>query len=187
VIEVASKEQGMVSGERQDGEVSTVRVRPAASDDGQAVRELLAEVATFHIVSRPHLIRITEEALKHDTTLFAGRSFAQVLEDPEALLLVAEADGAIIGVLLAMLERSPAPPPLEPRRYLHVHSLAVRAEWRRVGAGRVLMGAADAWTRQAGVTDIELHVWEFNPAARAFYEALGYETVERRMWRSIAD
>jgi ribosomal protein S18 acetylase RimI-like enzyme len=37
------------------------------------------------------------------------------------------------------------------------------------------------------VTDVELHVWEFNQAALAFYETLGYATLERRMGRSLED
>jgi ribosomal protein S18 acetylase RimI-like enzyme len=103
------------------------------------------------------------------------------MEEPDAVLLVAEADGGVVGALLALFERPPASPPEEARRHLHVLSLAVRADWRRAGAGRALMRAAHARARAAGATDIGLHVWEFNRAARAFYEALGYETVERRM------
>lgn len=166
---------------------TTVRVRRAVSDDGQAVRELLTEVAALHVAALPHLFRPGGGALERDESLFAGSSFAQLRDDPDALLLVAGADGAVIGVLLARLERSPATPLMEARRSLHILSLAVRSGWRRVGAGRALMGAAHAWARHAGASDVELHVWEFNRGALAFYQALGYATLERTMGRSLED
>jgi ribosomal protein S18 acetylase RimI-like enzyme len=178
----------MVSGSRPGGEDgAAVRVRRAAFDDGPATRELLAEVAALHVAALPHLFRAGDQAWERDEVLFAGRSLAQLLDDPNAGLLVAEADGVVIGVLLATIEQSRATSTLAARRYLHVQSLAVRAEWRRIGAGRALLDAAHAWAKSAGVTDVELHVWEFNQAALAFYETLGYATLERRMGRSLED
>jgi ribosomal protein S18 acetylase RimI-like enzyme len=123
--------------------------------------------------------------LEREEALFAGRTFAQTLEDSEAVVLVAEADGDVVGALLGRIGRLPAAPVPEAGRYLHVLSLAVRAEWRRVGAGRALMSAAHAWARAAGATEVELHVWEFNRAALALYETLGYETIERTMRRPL--
>ena len=178
----------MASGGARDGEgegEATVLVRRAAAGDGDAVRGLLREVADFHLAVIARLFRLSAAAVERDEALFAGRSFAQILEGPDAVLLVAEADGGVVGVLLAMFERPPASPPQEARRHLHVLSLSVRAEWRRVGAGRALMQAAHARARAAGATDVELHVWEFNRAALAFYDALGYETIERRMRLSL--
>ena len=178
----------MASGGARDGEGAddaTVRVRRAAAGDGDAVRGLLREVAEYHLAAIARLFCLSAAAVEGDEALFAGRSFARILEEPGALLLIAEADGGVVGALLAMFERPPAAPPQEARRHLHVLSLSVRAEWRRAGAGRALMRAAHARARAAGATDVELHVWEFNRAALAFYEALGYETIERRMRLSL--
>jgi ribosomal protein S18 acetylase RimI-like enzyme len=174
----------MASGGARGGAgAAIVRVRRAAAGDGDAVRALLREVADYHLVEIARLFGLSPAPVEGDAALFAGRSFAQILAEPAALLLVAEAEGGVVGALLAMFERPPTSPPQAARRHLHVLSLAVRAEWRRVGAGRALMRTAQAQARAAGATDVGLHVWEFNHAARAFYEALGYETVERQMRR----
>ncbi|HEX5503739.1 MAG TPA: GNAT family N-acetyltransferase [Thermomicrobiales bacterium] len=162
-----------------------LRVREATAADYQAVRGVLAEVAAMHLSALPRLARADDDVLARDENVFAGRSFAQCIEDPDTLLLAAEVDGEMRGALLAMLRRQPGAPPLVARCYLDVASLAVREEHRRAGVGRALMAAANRWAREHGATEVDLDVWEFNPGALAFYEGLGYETVRRRMWRSL--
>lgn len=175
----------MSEGKRHEDAEMTMRARHATASDDRAVRELLAEVARLHMLALPHVFRPGKSALERDEYLFAGRSFTAFLEDRDGLLLVAEAGGSIVGVLLGRIERSAATPVLAARRTLHVLSLMVRSGSRRAGIGRALMKAAENWAKGAGATEVELHVWEFNQEALAFYEALGYETVERTMRRSI--
>jgi ribosomal protein S18 acetylase RimI-like enzyme len=54
-----------------------------------------------------------------------------------------------------------------------VYYLAVAPERRRLGLGREMMAAAEAWLRRRGVPKIQLMVREDNEAALAFYEGLG--------------
>jgi ribosomal protein S18 acetylase RimI-like enzyme len=56
----------------------------------------------------------------------------------------------------------------------HVADLAVREEARKMGVGRVLMQAAEAWSRQRGLPALSLDVWSTNQRALAFYRRLGY-------------
>jgi ribosomal protein S18 acetylase RimI-like enzyme len=51
----------------------------------------------------------------------------------------------------------------------------VARDYRRRGAGRALMEAAEAWARSTGISKIELHVFPHNAPAIALYEKLGYE------------
>ena len=53
--------------------------------------------------------------------------------------------------------------------------LMVAAGHRRRGIGTKLMGVAEDWAREAGVTKLELHVFPHNHPAIALYESLGYE------------
>jgi ribosomal protein S18 acetylase RimI-like enzyme len=46
---------------------------------------------------------------------------------------------------------------------------------RRQGVGRALLEAAIGWARGAGVRKLELHVFPWNDAAIALYEAIGFE------------
>ena len=64
----------------------------------------------------------------------------------------------------------------------HVGILAVGAEAEGRGAGRALLGAAEAWARARGYGFVTLNVFERNRRARAVYERTGYaaETLRYR-------
>ena len=47
------------------------------------------------------------------------------------------------------------------------------------------MAGAEEWAAQRGAAGLELHVWEFNAEAIAFYRRQGYSTAGRRMWRRL--
>jgi RimJ/RimL family protein N-acetyltransferase len=63
--------------------------------------------------------------------------------------------------------------------------LMVARRFRRRGAGRALMEAAEDWARDVGVRKVELHVFPHNVGAIALYEQLGYvrEGLRRRHYR----
>jgi RimJ/RimL family protein N-acetyltransferase len=102
---------------------------------------------------------------------------------PDAAVIVAEIDDAIIGRL--SLARDPHP------ASAHVADLGlmVAKAHRRLGVGRALMTAAEEWAREAGVRKLELHVFPHNTPAIALYEGLGYrhEGVRRRQYRRGAE
>ena len=89
---------------------------------------------------------------------------------PHAAVFVAEReDGSLVGRL--SIGRDPHP------ASTHVADvgLMVALDARRQGVGRALMQAAVDWARQAGVRKLELHVFPWNDAAMALYEAFGFE------------
>jgi RimJ/RimL family protein N-acetyltransferase len=89
---------------------------------------------------------------------------------PHAAVLVAERDdGALVGRLSVARDTHPAS--------AHVADLGlmVAMDARRQGVGRALLDAAVAWARSAGVRKLELHVFPWNEAAIALYEAYGFE------------
>ncbi|OQA95517.1 MAG: Acetyltransferase (GNAT) family protein [Chloroflexi bacterium ADurb.Bin222] len=49
----------------------------------------------------------------------------------------------------------------------------------------MLMGTVYEWALTKGASSIELNVYEFNKAAIAFYEKLGYETLSRKMSKAL--
>jgi ribosomal protein S18 acetylase RimI-like enzyme len=51
--------------------------------------------------------------------------------------------------------------------------VAIRA--RRQGVGKALLEAAVDWARTAGIRKLELHVFPWNEAGIALYEAFGFE------------
>jgi L-phenylalanine/L-methionine N-acetyltransferase len=89
---------------------------------------------------------------------------------PHAAVVVAERDdGALVGRLSISRDTHPAS--------AHVADLGlmVASDARRQGVGRALLQAAVDWAGGAGVRKLELHVFPWNDAAIALYEAFGFE------------
>ena len=87
---------------------------------------------------------------------------------PDALLLVAESEGRVIGRLNV-------------HRDLHAYSphvgdlgMMVLDGYRGEGVGRALLEAAVEWAPTAGVAKLELHVFPHNTRAIALYESCGF-------------
>ena len=52
--------------------------------------------------------------------------------------------------------------------------------------GEQALAAADRWAKANGAQEIELTVWDFNSAATALYESLGYKTTKRSMLKPLS-
>ena len=88
---------------------------------------------------------------------------------PNAAVFVAEDEGLIVGRLSIARDQHPA------SRHVADIGLMVAASHRRRGIGTALLDAAVDWARRAGVHKLELHVFPWNEAAIALYEASGFE------------
>jgi RimJ/RimL family protein N-acetyltransferase len=89
---------------------------------------------------------------------------------PHAAVFVAErGDGTLVGRL--SIGRDPHP------ASTHVADvgLMVALDVRRQGVGTALLQAAVDWAREAGIRKLELHVFPWNEAAIALYDAFGFE------------
>ena len=60
------------------------------------------------------------------------------------------------------------------RAHGHVSVLAVAASAEGQGVGRLLLEAAETWTREQGLRMLTLNVFAANARARAVYERLGF-------------
>ena len=89
---------------------------------------------------------------------------------PHAAVFVAERDG---GTLVGRLSVGRDPHPAS----THVADvgLMVGFDARRQGVGTALLQAAVGWARENGVRKLELHVFPWNEAAIALYDAFGFE------------
>lgn len=97
------------------------------------------------------------------------------LESQDRIGLVAEVDGAVVGVLSAELHEpiDPAGRELQTdfnRWRLHVNSLGVLATHRRHGVGSALMQAVEEWGRARGAEVVILETETNNPTSVPFYE-----------------
>jgi RimJ/RimL family protein N-acetyltransferase len=136
--------------------VPPVAVRPAREQDLDRLVDLLEAVAaegrwlgTEAPVDRDH----------------RRQRYAETLDAERAALLVAEADGEVIGQI-----------GLDLAAYgVADLGMLVAAGWRGRGVGSALVRAGLVWARQAGAHKVALQAWPHNQAALALYGRFGFQ------------
>lgn len=130
-------------------------IRPATASDLGKVRGLLAAYA---------------QELSYDTCFagFAGEiaSLPGPYAPPGGALLVAEADGKVIGCV-GLMRSTPV--------CGEIKRLYVAESERKLGTGRALMEAALNAAREIGYTRVRLETLPRMEAARALYYNMGFE------------
>jgi ribosomal-protein-alanine N-acetyltransferase len=99
-------------------------------------------------------------------TLPAMRRFVQ---QPGAIVLVAEAQTRLVGFIVVHLVR---------KKTGYIVTLDVAAEFRRMGIAAALVRAAERQVRDCAAPAMALHVSTANAPAIAFYERTGYIRLE---------
>jgi GNAT superfamily N-acetyltransferase len=105
----------------------------------------------------------------------ARAAIAAAIEDPEAVVLVAENRGELLGLCTGYLDMNSVR--FGPRCW--VEDLAVSPDHRSQGVGKRLLDAAKDWARDRGATHLELDSGEARADAHRFYEREGPS------WRSV--
>ncbi|MGW5052141.1 GNAT family N-acetyltransferase [Actinokineospora sp. NPDC004072] len=98
-------------------------------------------------------------------------AFAEIAADPNQVLVVAEADGAVVGTL--QLTITPGLSRLAARRAT-IEGVRVRADQRGAGLGQRLIEWAVEHARERGADLVQLTTDRARPDAHRFYERLGF-------------
>ena len=140
-------------------------IRLAGPSDLEAVNALLREVLRVHHEGRPDLFR--PEGKK-----YCDSKLLSIFADPETPVFVYDRGGEVLGYAFCALQRQEGDN-LVPVRTLYVDDVCVSPAHRGEHIGTALFERVKEFAAEAGCHNITLHVWECNPGARAFYEALG--------------
>jgi ribosomal protein S18 acetylase RimI-like enzyme len=122
-------------------------VRACRADEASAILELWQQTRSEHAV--------TPDRLDDVQRLISGASGS---------LLIADADGAILGALIAAWDGWRG----------NMYRLAVRVEHRRRGIGMALVRAGEDHLRRQGALRITALVAHEDEVASAFWESAGY-------------
>jgi ribosomal protein S18 acetylase RimI-like enzyme len=156
-----------------------VSLRKATSEDYTALCLLFDEIDALH---REHLPAIYR---KPDGPARQQDYYLGLLAEKENALFVAEVGANLVGVVHAVFKVAPATPIHVPRSIAVVDSIVVKSAFQNQGIGKMLMRKTEEWAAELGATSIELNVYEFNLAAIAFYQGLGFKILYRRLSQKL--
>jgi GNAT superfamily N-acetyltransferase len=129
-----------------------------------------------------------EDAGSHDPRMDLGwparegaAYYQDLVEDENALCLLARADGAVAGHLIGRLLPVGSLRPGAVRAALE--SMRVAAERRREGVGEALVSAFVSWAGERGANELVVQAYAHNEGGLAFYRAQGFRPFEVRLAR----
>jgi ribosomal protein S18 acetylase RimI-like enzyme len=152
-------------------------VRPAASSDAAALGRLGALLVEVHHAFDPKRFIPVTPATEGGYAAF----LAAEIERPDALVLVAEVEGAVIGYAYAALEGSDFMALRGPAGILY--DLLVDPANREQGTGRRLLAAALEALTARGAPRILISAAEGNEAAQRLFAAAGFRRTMIEMTR----
>lgn len=151
----------------------TIAIRRAQRSDVPSLVGLWRDVDDLHARLWPSFFRAGRDHTGRTAAIEAA------LRSSDHVLLVAEADGRVLGLIQAQMFDTPDAPMLVRRRRLHVEELVVAPGARRRGVGGRLVREAIRWGSERGANQVVLVVWGGNARAERFYRALGFRAVHR--------
>ena len=101
---------------------------------------------------------------------------AVLLKSRDNRILVAVADGQVVGYIHANTYETLYFPPLK-----NLMGLAVSAACRRKGIGTALLDAIETWARETGASGVRLNSGATRTEAHAFYRSRGYGAEKQQL------
>ena len=148
---------------------TAVHYREATESDLAAICALGMQVNTLHHEAFPRHFAPPADPMRDSA------HWATSLAQPMATIFVAELQPGQLAGFITVAVQDEAHSLLQPMRIGRIGTVGVTSEWRGHGIGRALMQRAQDWVQARGATELRLHVWAFNEAARRLYDELGYE------------
>jgi ribosomal protein S18 acetylase RimI-like enzyme len=154
-------------------------IRPATTDDLRALGRLGALLLRTHYEFDRLRFMAPGEGVEEG---YAG-FLATQLTNPNAVVLVAERDGAVVGYVYAAVE----PPSWKELRDTagFIHDVLVAEPQRGLGLAAALVDAAVAWLRGKGVPRVVLGTAEANERAQRLFSRLGFRRTMVEMTREL--
>ena len=157
----------------------TQLIRPATTTDAAAISQLMAIVQRLHAETEPHWFLLPQG------DQFAPAFVREKLADPTHEFFVAEIDGRVVGYAMTVEQRRPATPFSPSLYHLSLDQICVHLDFRRRGVARALLGRVHQQAQELGVSGIQLGIWQFNEASRAFFMGEGFLPKHTRYFQAL--
>jgi ribosomal protein S18 acetylase RimI-like enzyme len=151
---------------------AAITIRPAVPEDADGIARTFVESAEYHARLDPE--RYSAPAVKAISALYREGRQHPADAGQEAITVVAEFRGEIVGFVDARLEQSPDPMHQD-LIYCHVAEIAVSSCHQNQGIGGQLLRAVEDWGRRQGAEFASLEYHVANSRASMFYQRrMGY-------------
>ena len=142
-------------------------VRRAGEKDLAGINALLSQVLEVHAVGRPDIFRA-------GTRKYVDAELLALFEDEAHPVFVAVDDeGRVLGHAFCELQDHRGSNSWQPIVSLYIDDICVDEKSRGQHVGTALYQHVIGFARERGCHNVTLNVWECNPGARAFYDAMG--------------
>jgi ribosomal protein S18 acetylase RimI-like enzyme len=156
----------------------TVSIRRATKSDLPVVARLAAELVRLHQAFDPARFFLMEP-LEDGYAWFLGRE----LSDDDAVVLVAERDGEVVGYIYGRLEARDWNALLDACGA--VHDIFVAETARRAHVAEALMEAIFRHFRERGAPRVVLHTASQNTPAQTLFERMGFRKTMIEMTKEL--
>jgi GNAT superfamily N-acetyltransferase len=165
-----------------DAAYRDLMIRNAVPKDAEGITRTYMESAEFHAGLDPERYALPD-AQDILTRYREGRQ--QPPSSVDAVTLIAELRGEIVGFVDVRLDQSPDP---MHRRitYCHVVEIAVSDRHQHHGVGGYLLRAAEEWGQQRGAEFAILEYLAKNKRAGEFYQRMGYRAAAHSVVKRLA-
>lgn len=143
-----------------------MEIRRAEAGDLAGVHRLLEQVLAVHAEGRPDLFRA-------GTRKYTDEELLGIFADDARPVFVAVEGGAVLGHAFCELNDYRQSNNMQPILSLYIDDICVDEKSRGRHVGTALYRHVLDYARELGCHNVTLNVWECNPGARAFYEAMG--------------
>ena len=154
-------------------------IRPATPKDSLILSTLCRDVQSLHAKCHPRVFIMPQ------SDDFAVSFFDEMLVSSDVMIFIAEEGARAVGYVFCRLIDQPGNVFISPNRFLLIDQISVSPDAQGKGVGTALMLRVDVLAGEWGVSKVQLHSWDFNTDAHAFFEKSGYQKFMYRFWKNL--
>ena len=158
-----------------------IAVRLATMDDAEIIARQTSTVQQLHAGALPEIFKPPSDGL------FPPKKLSALLQDPDALVAVAEMDGKVAGHIYAAVVNRAEDAFNRPGSYIYIHQIGVDEMCRRHGVGTALVAFVLNRARARGIAAVHVDHWAFNARAAGFFAACGFSPMKIVMRQTLED
>ena len=158
--------------------ISIIMIRRAELKDSEDLMRILYQVHALHAQGRPDIF--IEGAVK-----FSQEELQTIIESDWPVFYVYEEEGKVKGYVCLEEHAYEKSGSRNGRRELYIEDLCVDERYRHQGIASKLYDYVLGVARNGNYDALTLNVWDFNEAAKKFYEKMGMRPLKTIMEKKI--